>query len=82
MYDRNKGVRSIIEAALNGDPDEECPRGGKFNYITGKITHRGFAQLEYNGWFWITEEYYPIYDKDGNYIEWYHMGHILERGCL
>ena len=71
MYDRNKGVQSIIDANERGDPDEEYPHGGVFNVETGRITHSVQTHIEFGGyWYYVTSYFYPVY-KNGRYVGYY-----------
>ena len=72
MYDRNKGVQSIIDAVERGDPDEELPFGGMFNIKTGRITHSEQCHVGAGGdWYYITAYDYPVYEN-GLYVGYYY----------
>ena len=69
MYDRNKGVQSIIDAQQNADDEEMYPKGAIFNIDNGKISHNIPEDFEYNPvWYWLTQECYPLYNSVGNYV--------------
>lgn len=75
MYNRNDGVKSIIEVEKGY---EWLCSGAKFNIFTGKITHNSVhPEEEFNGWVWLISCYYPVYDYKNNYI-----GYIGETGVL
>jgi len=72
MYDRNKGVQSIIDANEREDPDEEYPYGGMFNVETGRITHSEECHVGAGGdWYYITASDYPVYEN-GLYVGYYY----------
>ena len=72
MYDRNKGVQSIIDAVEHGDPDEEYPHGGMFNRKTGRITHSEQCHVcDGDDWYYITAYDYPVYEN-GLYVGYYY----------
>jgi len=74
MYDRNKGVQSIIDAVERGDPGEALPLGGMFNIKTGRITHSEQCHVCDGGdWYYITPSEYPVY-KNGLYVGYYYAG--------
>jgi len=68
MYDRNKGVQSIIDAYKNNDPTERGRNtGAVFNCKTGKITHNNTICGAIGGgcgWYYLIEFYYPVYEGD------------------
>ena len=79
MYDRNKGVQSIIDAQYNGDKDELLPKGAIFNQKTGKISHNVFEDFKTDlDWRWLIPLYYPVYDNAGNYLGYTDCGKFKE----
>lgn len=64
-YNRNKGVRSILEAMQAGDPDEIYPHGAKFDMVTGRITHNIEGQEANPDLCWLCRGIYPVYSKSG-----------------
>ena len=76
MYDRNRGVQSIIDAVERGDPDEALPLGGMFNVKTGRITHSEQCHVYDGGhWYYITADDYPVYEN-GLYVGYYNSGYF------
>jgi len=66
FYDRNNGVKSILNARINGDVSELRFKGSAmFNITDGKITHN----TEYiigrdRRWRFFTSYTYPVFENN------------------
>lgn len=73
MYDRNKGVKSILNARKNGDRIERhCETCALFNTVNGKITHNLPSEARYGhkNWLYFFSDTYPLYENN-NYVGYY-----------
>lgn len=67
FYDRNEGVKSILNARMLDDPVEKhWQTSALFNTVTGKITHNLTIDARDNdlSWLYITYDTCPIYTNN------------------